>query len=73
MTHRDVIKAVLRGQRPPYVPWACAFTGGARRTLCGHSGNDDLHSIVDNHILYLNHVLTSGAVDYFEDLGDGRV
>ncbi|MBN2579929.1 MAG: hypothetical protein JXB10_13150 [Pirellulales bacterium] len=55
------------------MPWACAFTQGARQKVCEHFGNDDLHAVVDNHVLFLNHVLTRGAVEYFEDLGNGRV
>jgi uroporphyrinogen decarboxylase len=72
MSKRDVVRAVLEGKRPPYVPWACAFTRGARKKVCDHFGGDDLHAAVDNHVLYLNHVLTRGAVEYFEDLGDHR-
>ncbi|NLE39354.1 MAG: uroporphyrinogen-III decarboxylase-like protein [Pirellulaceae bacterium] len=72
MTRRDVVRAVLEGKRPPHVPWACAFTNGARRRICDHFGSDDLHSVVGNHILYLNHVLTRGAVNHFEDVGNNR-
>jgi uroporphyrinogen decarboxylase len=70
---RDVVRAVLEGKRPPYVPWACAFTQGARKKVCRHFGRDDLHAVMDNHILFLNHVLTRGAVEYYEDLGNHRV
>jgi hypothetical protein len=73
VTKRDIIRAVLEGKRPPYVPWACAFTDGARQKVCEHYGNDDLHAAVDNHVLFLNHVLTRGAVAYFEELEGHRV
>jgi uroporphyrinogen decarboxylase len=26
MTRRDVVKMVLDGKQPPYVPWHCGFT-----------------------------------------------
>ncbi|HLA84556.1 MAG TPA: uroporphyrinogen decarboxylase family protein, partial [Thermoguttaceae bacterium] len=73
MTKRDVVRAVLEGKRPPYVPWACAFTSGARAAVCRHFGSDDLHAVSGNHVVYLNHVLTRGAVSHFDDLGNGRV
>jgi uroporphyrinogen decarboxylase len=73
MNKREVVTAVLKGERPPYVPWACAFSREARRKVCEHFGSNDLHAIIGNHVLYLNHVLTWGAVNTFDDLGDDRV
>ena len=68
MTRRDVIRAVLNGQRPPYVPWSFAFTLEARQRLVEHYGTDDLDAVLQNHLL----VLGSG-IGFFEDLGDNRV
>jgi uroporphyrinogen decarboxylase len=42
MTKRDVIKAVLNGQTPPYVPWSFTFTLEAREKLVHHFGTSDL-------------------------------
>ena len=33
MTRRDVIRAVVSGERPPYVPWSYGFTVEAREKL----------------------------------------
>jgi uroporphyrinogen decarboxylase len=33
MTKREIIRAVLDGQKPPYVPWSCGFTKEARAKL----------------------------------------
>ena len=36
MTHRDVVRLVFEGKRPPYVPWSMGFTKEApvRRNCC---------------------------------------
>ncbi len=67
MTKREVIRATLDGERPPYVPWSFSFTLEAREKLVAHYGSDDLEPILQNHMLSL------GGADSFEQLGDSRV
>ena len=33
MTKREVIRLVLQGKRPPYVPWSMGFTHEAQQKL----------------------------------------
>jgi uroporphyrinogen decarboxylase len=68
MTKRDVIHAVLNGERPPYVPWSFSFTLEARERLETHYGTADLEPILDNHLLGLG-----SDIGFFEDVGNGRV
>jgi uroporphyrinogen decarboxylase len=65
---RDVIHAVLAGQKPPYVPWSCGFTKEAREKLQAHFGTTDLEDALQNHLLRLG-----GDIGFFEDQGDNRV
>jgi uroporphyrinogen decarboxylase len=65
---RDVIRQVLDGERPPYVPWSFGLTGDAERKLREHFGADDLSAILQNHLLKLG-----SDIGFFEDLGDNRV
>ncbi len=53
MTKREVIKAVLDGQKPPYVPWSFKFTEEPKQLLQKHYGVEDLDPAVGNHILNL--------------------
>ena len=41
MTKRDVIRAVLEGKRPPYVPWHFQFTFEAREAILAHLGGEE--------------------------------
>jgi uroporphyrinogen decarboxylase len=68
MNKRDVLKAVLAGERPPYVPWSIGFTKEARETLQLHYGSDALEVRVENHILKLG-----SDIGFFDELGDDRV
>ncbi len=68
MTKRDVIRAVLDGKRPPYVPWSCGFTVEAAEKLQAHYGAVDLDEALDNHFLGLG-----SAIGFFTDLGNNRV
>ncbi|MBN1247347.1 MAG: uroporphyrinogen-III decarboxylase-like protein, partial [Anaerolineae bacterium] len=65
MTHREIICAVLDGQRPPYVPWSMGFTLEAAEKLQAHYGRDDLEPVLDNHILSLGN-----GVGFFDDVAD---
>jgi len=68
MTKREVIKATLNGETPPYVPWSFSFTLEAREKLVQHFCTQDLESVLHNHILGLGN-----DIGFFEDLGDNRV
>jgi uroporphyrinogen decarboxylase len=68
MTKRDVVRAILDGSTPPYVPWSFSFTVEAQETLAGHYGTDDLDAVLHNHFLCLGN-----SVGFFEDVGDDRV
>lgn len=54
-TKREVVATVLRGERPPYVPWSFWFTAEAAEKLCHHYGiaAADLDRHVNSHILGL--------------------
>jgi uroporphyrinogen decarboxylase len=68
MTKRDVIKMVLDGKRPPYVPWAYSFTQEARERLVRHYGTDDIDQAVGNHIVRLG-----SGIGFFDDMGNNHV
>ncbi len=68
MTKREVIRATLDGEEPPYVPWSFSFTLEARETLTQHFGEQDLEAVLQNHILNLG-----SSTGFFEDIGNDRV
>ena len=51
MTKREVIKMVLDGKKPPYVPWSFKFTKEPYHLLQHYYGIDDLDIAVGNHLL----------------------
>jgi uroporphyrinogen decarboxylase len=53
MTKRDVIKMVLDGKKPPYVPWSFKFTIEPKQELQKYYGEEDLDIPLGNHILNL--------------------
>lgn len=53
MTKREIIKAVLDGKKPPYVPWSFKFTDEPLKVLQKHYGKEDLDIPLGNHILNL--------------------
>ena len=67
-TKREVVRTVLEGGRPPYVPWSFGFTHEAHDTLVAHYGTHDLEPILHNHLLALGN-----PVGFFADIGDGCV
>ncbi len=67
MTPRDVVRAVLEGKRPPYVPWQIGLTQEARATLRAHYGTDDLDGPLGNHGVTLGN-----DFGFFEEIGDDR-
>jgi uroporphyrinogen decarboxylase len=68
MIKREVVKLVLDGKQPPYVPWSFGFTREAQEKLVQHFGCEDLEPVLQNHFLYLGE-----QVGYFTDIGNHRV
>lgn len=68
MTRRDVIRTVLEGGRPPYVPWSIWLTTEAREKLESHFGPEHLDEALGDHILGLG-----SDIGFFEDLGNHLV
>ena len=67
MTKSEVIKMVLDGQKPPYVPWSFKFTEEPKLMLQQHYGVTDLDEVLGNHILQLG-----SDIGFFEDLGNNQ-
>ena len=67
MTKREVVRTVLEGKRPPYVPWSFSFTAEAEDRLRAHYGVADSEDAVGNHF-----VLLGNAIGFFDDLGNNR-
>jgi uroporphyrinogen decarboxylase len=65
---REVVKAVLEGQKPPYVPWSCGFTEEAKAKLQHHYGPVDLEDALQNHLLDLGN-----GIGFFDSLDQDRV
>jgi uroporphyrinogen decarboxylase len=65
MTKREVIKQVLDGKKPPYVPWSFKFTQEPKKDLEKYYGVSDLDPVLGNHILQLG-----SDIGFFEDLGN---
>ncbi|MFR9566364.1 MAG: uroporphyrinogen decarboxylase family protein, partial [Rikenellaceae bacterium] len=65
MKKRDVIKLVLDGGTPPYVPWSYKFTQEPKEMLMKYYGVDDLDPILGNHILQLG-----SDIGFFEQVGE---
>jgi len=68
LTKREVIQAVLKGQKPPYVPWSCGFTKEARAKLQAHYGAIELENALQNHLMKLG-----SDIGFFTNLGNDRV
>jgi len=68
MTKRQVIKMVLDGHQPPYVPWSYSFTHEAEGTLKSHFGCEDIEEVLGNHIVGLG-----SDIGFFEEIGNDCV
>ncbi|OXU15669.1 methylcobalamin:coenzyme M methyltransferase [Sedimentisphaera salicampi] len=66
MNKRDVVKTVLEGKTPPYVPWSYKFTQEANELLVEHFGTEDIDKAADNHIVRLG-----SDIGFFKELGGG--
>ena len=62
MTKREVVKFVLEGKKPPYVPWSFKFTQEPKELLQQYYGMEDLDIPLGNHILNLGN--DYGFFDY---------
>jgi len=65
ITKREVIRAVLDGKKPPYVPWSISYTYEAAEKLRNYYGTDDIERPLENHILGLGN-----DIGFFDNLGD---
>lgn len=68
MQKRDVIRLVLEGKEPPYVPWSLSFTVEAEEKLQAFYETKDLEPILHNHLLGLGN-----GIGFFTDLGENHV
>ena len=68
MDKREVIRRVLAGQRPPYVPWSLGFTKEAKAKLQLHYGQTELEPYLQNHLLKLG-----SDIGFFRELGNDCV
>jgi len=68
MDKREVIRMVLAGQRPPYVPWSLGFTKEAKAKLQQHYGLIDLEPVLQNHLLKLG-----SDIGFFNELENNCV
>lgn len=67
MTKREIIRIVLEGKRPPYVPWSLSFTHEAMQKLQEFYDADNVYEKLQNHIIWLE----SGN-GIFENIGQDR-
>jgi uroporphyrinogen decarboxylase len=64
MEKRNVVRLVLEGKKPPYVPWSFGFTQEAKAKLQEHFGEGDLEEALGNHLLKLG-----SDIGFFEEMG----
>ena len=64
MERREVIKVVLDGKEPPYVPWSFKFTKEPSDILKSYYKTDDLDIPLYNHILMLG-----SDIGFFDNIG----
>ena len=68
MQKRDIIRMVLEGKQPPYVPWSFGFTWEAAEKLAAYYGTHDIEPFLHNHLLGLGN-----GIGFFTDLGNDHV
>jgi uroporphyrinogen decarboxylase len=64
MDRREIIKMVLDGKKPPYVPWSFKFTKEPSDILKSYYKTEDLDNVLYNHILMLG-----SDIGFFDNLG----
>jgi uroporphyrinogen decarboxylase len=68
MNKREVIHHVLENKPVPYVPWSLSFTLEAYAKLQEHYHQDNLESVLQNHLLDLGN-----GIGFFNDVGNQHV
>lgn len=68
MQKREVVRMVLDGKQPPYVPWFCSFTHEADDKLKSHFACEDIEDALKNHVVGLG-----SDIGFFEDIGNDCV
>ena len=68
MSKREIVRMVLAGKRPPYVPWSCGFTQPAAAKLRAHFGDVELEAALENHFVKLG-----SDIGFFEPIGPDLV
>ena len=68
MTKKEIVRSVLEGKRPSYIPWSFGFTKEAKEKLQAYFGSLDLEQALQNHLLKLG-----SDIGFFTDLGNDRV
>jgi uroporphyrinogen decarboxylase len=68
ITKREVIKLILDGKTPPYVPWNFGFTKEAKARLEQYYGALNLDGALQNHLLGLGN-----EFGFFTDLDENHV
>ena len=64
MTKREVVKMVLAGEQPPYVPWGYGFTYEAHQKLVAHYGRQDLGKVFQNHLMTYGNAGPTPFIDF---------
>lgn len=67
MQKRDIVRLVLEGKQPPYVPWSLGFTIEAAEKLRAHYKTQDLSPYLHDHVLSLGN-----GIGFFEELENNR-
>ncbi|MFZ4546148.1 MAG: hypothetical protein ACOYN4_01865 [Bacteroidales bacterium] len=67
MNKREIIKMVLYGKKPSYVPWPHKFTIEPKKLLMEQYGVDDLDEVLGNHFLQLG-----SDIGFFDDFGNDQ-
>ncbi len=67
MSPREVVRTVLEGRRPPYVPWSMGFTKEAKEKLLSHYGCEDIETPLENHLVRLG-----SDIGFFNELENDR-
>jgi uroporphyrinogen decarboxylase len=68
MEKRSVVRLVLEGKQPPYVPWSFGFTKEAKTKIQEHFNQIDLEPVLQNHLLKLG-----SDIGFFTDVGNDCV